>query len=312
MRFGTVLLGVLTACALSVSAFAFSTPMLHFYDPFTGRTAVARLGTAADPNAFVMQANPGTFSPGWTHAVHADGNFFLMYNTQTGAGATVFSGSDGKYVTAHSYAAGHFSQGWTSILHLSNELLLFYRRSDDLAALVRVDAEGNVSPLKSFNLRGPDFLHTPGGQPAYESWTSVVNTSAGVFCYNSATGRAQLGTVDGTLGYRVKQTYNGLLSKGWTTLRYIPASDAILYFDKDSGNLAIGRIAANGTHATLKSYKFTPIDANIVVMDGTQVLFYDKDGDSAVGHVQGDGTFSYVTLAHGAIPARWTSVVYGH
>jgi hypothetical protein len=297
------------AALSATAAFAFQTPVLMLYNPSTGHAALSRIGTATDPDDWAALPSPGSFDPGWTNIIHTGATFLLFYNRNTGAGATAFGNANGQYVTANSYPPGSFTQGWRNLVDLGNGLVLFYRQSDDLAALAVVDSAGAIRTLKSFRLHGPSVLQTPGGSRAPEGWDEVVSTRYGVFSYKASTGKAQFGSVS-TSGYRVIATYNGLLSSGWQSICYLPGSDVVLYYNGINRTLATARIAADGTHTTLKSYKnlwssyFRPI-----VLDGERVLLYDRAGSSKMVRVAADGS---ITTRDVVYPKNWSILVYGH
>jgi hypothetical protein len=273
-------------------------PLLHWYNGASGTTAVGYIG---GNDRFVQQPDPGAFFPGWTHAVHLPDYYMLVYNANTGAGATVWLNNAGQYITVASYEAGAFTTGWSSIVNVGGNRLLFYRAADGLAALGTVDRNGYFTTVRSY-----ENYFAAG-------WTQIVHTGAtGTFFYNGVTGTGEVGSLNQAGDYRPKQLHQNLFSTGWTHIAYHFSNGQLVYYNRHSGALAVGRLDNAGNHTTLTSYQHKSGLTAVVPMHGKLLFYNGANGAADLMRIGVDGAVTYKSWKAGTYSTGWTTIVYGY
>jgi hypothetical protein len=140
------------------------------------------------------------------------------------------------------------------------------------------------------------------------NWTHVVRDGDLLLKYRSSTGEAaveQAGT-HATL----REYPAGSFATGWTDI--VDTPNGILYYNRDAGKGAVGRLDASGNHTTLQQYNNFSRGWTNVVGTPNGILFYNRStGSGAVGRIDGSGNFTTVkSYPAGAFAPGWTSVHY--
>lgn len=124
-----------------------------------------------------------------------------------------------------------------------------------------------------------------------KGWTAASSTQDNLLLYNQTKGNARLASIVrlGKLNvFPAKTTLKGF-SSGWTVIRQV-AHDAIIFYNKDTGGAALGRLA-NGVFETISpAMQLKHGWSHIEVVPGF-LLFYDTEqGLAALTRFDGAGT----------------------
>jgi hypothetical protein len=140
------------------------------------------------------------------------------------------------------------------------------------------------------------------------NWTHVVRDGDLLLKYRSSTGEAAVEQV-GTHA-TLREYPAGAFATGWTDI--VDTPNGILYYNRDAGKGAVGRLDASGNHNTIQQYNNFSRSWNNVVGTPNGILFYNRNtGSGAVGRIDGSGNFTTVkSYPAGAFAPGWTSIHY--
>jgi hypothetical protein len=146
------------------------------------------------------------------------------------------------------------------------------------------------------------------GEMAGGKWTHVVRDGNLILKYRSSTGEALV--EDGNSNAILRQYPAGSFSTGWTNI--VDTFNGILYYNRDSGTGAVGRLDASGGHTTVRQYSNFSRGWTNVVSTPNGILFYNRNtGSGAVGRVNESGDFTTVkSYPAGGFAPGWTSIHY--
>jgi hypothetical protein len=300
----------LTAIFVASSALA-GAPLLHFYNARNG--AIQGEALTGGSQGLRLLAGHDVISTGWTHIVHMpDSSQIFFYNHQTGSGAVAFRNSIGEYTTQRGYKPGHFTPGWDDVVAIGGNRLFFYRGNDGLAALARVDGDGNVTTVRSYTLQ-------PSSNPIFQSisftfpagYSFVVHVGHGEFFYNETTGDGEYGTFDTEGAYHRLSLMPHKFSPGWSHIVYLPVLDEILYYKRETGLVALGRMDAAGNHTTLHTFSIRPWINYIVPTVGNTLFLYEREHGQGSLMVVSDQRLQDTPVDPSLAAKNWDAVVFG-
>jgi len=252
----------------------------------------------------------------------------LFYDSTNGAGATTIFAENGDLETQRPFSGSPgedpaFALAWTDIVAGGGNRLLFYDRVSGRGATGSVERNGTFITLVEF----PNTDGTPSFLP---NWSHLTTGAALVLFYNEADGTGATGRVEEDGNFAMLQSFpdpiagNSDFLPGWTDL--VPVrDDLVLFYNRNSGGAAIGRIYDDGTFETLTTYPdpaaghlgFQTIWTNIVASLDGLVLFYDLPNDhTATGRVSVDGIFETLIEPAGSLlpkneSVHWSTMVTG-
>ena len=151
-------------------------------------------------------------------------------------------------------------------------------------------------------------------QPQRADWTDSVPFRDLILDYNSHTGSAEVRRAGGS--GEVLRTYApGAFSAGWTNLAYTP--NGILFYNRENGSAALGRIDEAGNHTTVKSYPAGAfaVGWTHIVWTPNGILFYNSaTGAGSVVRLDPNGNGTTIKAYRPGSPDSfakgWTRIVY--
>jgi hypothetical protein len=146
------------------------------------------------------------------------------------------------------------------------------------------------------------------GEMAGGKWTHVVRDGNLILKYRSNTGEAVV--EDANSNAILRQYPAGSFSTGWTNI--VDTLNGLLYYNRDSGTGAVGRLDASGGHTTVRQYSNFSRGWTNVVSTPNGILFYNRNtGSGAVGRINESGDFTTVkSYPAGGFAPGWTSIHY--
>jgi len=252
----------------------------------------------------------------------------LFYNASNGAGATSIFAENGDLETQRSFSDSPdedpaFALAWTDIVAAGGNRLLFYDRVSGRGATASVERDGTFATLVEFpNADGiPSFL---------PNWSHLTTTGGLMLFYNADDGTGAVGRVEEDGNFTMLQSFpdpasgNAAFLPGWTNL--IPVQrDLVLFYNRNTGGAAVGRLHDDGTFETLTTYPdpaagrrgFQTIWTHIVaVLDGLVILYDQSSDHTATGRVSEDGVFNTLTEPAGSLllpneSVHWSTIIAG-
>jgi hypothetical protein len=195
--------------------------------------------------------------------------------------------------------AGSLDFTYTHVTRANDGLVFFYHGGNGSAVVVRFNADGTYTKLKTY------------GQGAFGLWTHVVYVRAGrrvwtdlsavkemVLFYNSGGSLAYIGHFDPSNGNFVTDWYSSAFSTGWTHITCTYKGD-LLFYNSTNGHYAWGSVENSGAYVNDGDGWGWPSGANawntIVPAGHTYLLLYRNNGTAEVGELWNGYGFLYST-----------------
>jgi hypothetical protein len=121
-----------------------------------------------------------------------------------------------------------------------------------------------------------------------------------------------VGYIDQAGDYRTKKSHPTLFSTGWTHIVHYAGNGQLVYYNRNSGALAVGRLDNSGDHATLTSYQYKSGLTAVVAMHGKLLFYNGVNGAADLMRIGTDGAVTYKSWKAGTYAAGWTTIVYGY
>lgn len=113
-------------------------------------------------------------------------------------------------------------------------------------------------------------------------WTHAVETSNGIFWYNSQSGSGVLGKLDSVGNHTSFKT--SAYSKGWTHIVNTP--NGILWYNSLTGAGAVGQFDSAGNYTNTKTLNFSAGWTQIVSTPEGIIWYNAKNGSAVVGRLE--------------------------